>query len=97
MKYEFQVIITQLKVEASQHETQEFLDEAKFWAEATWGKGPQTNVVRMLGVCLDSPPFMVVFDAGTFTCDLKTFLINGRGDAEEICSLSLLHNKKEEF
>merc|ERR1719312_1651143 len=52
-----------------------------FWAEATWGKGPQTNVIRMLGVCLDAPPYMVIFDAGeAFTCDLKTFLINGRDD-----------------
>ena len=28
-----------LKEESSQHESQDFLDEAVFWAEATWGKG----------------------------------------------------------
>ena len=79
MQSAMDVVVVLLKDEATQHETQDFLDEAVFWAEATFNRPAHPNLVKLLGVCLESIPYLMIYETCEFESDLKTFLINGRG------------------
>ena len=80
-----------LKEEANVDEKRTFLEEThfaaqhSFLAEDTVNLGRITkrhgseNVVRLIGICLEKPPFLAVYEE----CeqgDLKTFLLNSRGN-----------------
>ena len=83
-------IVCMLKEEANVEEKRNFLDETKFSAEYSFLSGDDLaldtaekegskNVVKLLGICLEKPPFLAIYEE----CqqgDLKTFLLNSKGN-----------------
>lgn len=85
------VIVSMLKEEANVDEKRTFLEETHFAArysfvpEDTVNLGRITkrdgseNVVELIGICLETPPFLAIYEE-CHQGDLKTFLLNSRGN-----------------
>ena len=84
------VIVSMLKEEANVDEKRTFLEETRFAAQYSFvpedavnlgritKRDGSENVVRLIGICLETPPFLAIYEE----CpqgDLKTFLLNSRG------------------
>ena len=85
------VIVCMLKEEANADEKRTFLDETRLAAahsfvpdEASNLSGNikwngSENVVRLIGICLETPPILAVYEECS-QGDLKSFLLNSRGN-----------------
>ena len=83
-------IVCMLKEEANVEEKRNFLDETQFSAQYSFfsednsgvdkaEKEGSKNVVKLMGICLEKPPFLAIYEE----CqqgDLKTFLLNNKGN-----------------
>jgi hypothetical protein len=68
------VTVQMLREEATLDERRRFLDQSLRVARS----GGHENVLRMVGVAVDIPPLLAVYEH-CHVGDLKTFLINGKG------------------
>lgn len=86
------IVVQQLRVEARPDERQLFLEEGR--ASAILGLIPaperHPNVLAMVGCCLEKPPLILTYEFCP-NGDLKTFLINNRGN---FYSIFLTFSKK---
>ena len=76
-KYEGQKVMVQtLREEATQIEKAEFLRQLLPMQSVTNG---HENIVSLIGVSLDEPPYLAILEFCGNAGDLKTFLINATG------------------
>ena len=78
-----EVIVKILREEASSLERKQFIEESLKWSrglndDEDNGNNGHENVLRLIGVALDLPPFLALMEFCE-SGDLKTFLRNSKG------------------
>ena len=78
-----EVIVKILREEASSLESKQFIEESLKWSrglndDEDNGNNGHENVLRLIGVALDLPPFLALMEFCE-SGDLKTFLRNSEG------------------